>query len=187
MSCSVNSPLSPFFPDYSPRAIDLPRSISIASKMASSVGKEDGVMSSEEKTHSRDLESGTPEYDEAVLESSSKTRARELRERGGILSTLCRGEDWLDAKMGIETQGIDLIREEDKQPPSILNVFLMWFSMTCHVGTVPIGMLGPEWGLSLNQSIAGCVIGTVLGAMCVGFCGTLGPKVRTTRFDFSSE
>lgn len=146
--------------------------------MASSIGKEGGVMSSEEKNHSHDLESGTPEYNETVLESSSKTRARELREKGGILSTLCRGEDWLDEKMGIETQGIDRIREEDKQPPSILNVFLMWFSMTCHVGTVPIGMLGPEWGLSLNQAIAGCVIGTVLGAMCVGYCGTLGPKVR---------
>ncbi|CAG8974588.1 hypothetical protein HYALB_00004385 [Hymenoscyphus albidus] len=165
--------------------------------MASAVETKDGVMSSEEKHNSRDLESGTPEYegktetfsnDEAVP-SSSKTRAKELRENTGILSTLCRGEDWLDAKMGIETQGVDLIREEDKKPPSILNVSLLWFTLTCHVGAIPIGMLGPEWGLSLKQSIAGSVVGTILGALCTGYCGTLGPKlglraIATSRYSF---
>ncbi|CAG8957632.1 hypothetical protein HYFRA_00010499 [Hymenoscyphus fraxineus] len=165
--------------------------------MASAGEKKDGVMSSEEKHNSRDLESGTPEYegktetfsnDEAVP-SSSKTRAKELRENTGILSTLCRGEDWLDAKLGIETQGVDLIREEDKKPPSILNVSLLWFTLTCHVGAIPIGMLGPEWGLSLKQSIAGSVVGTILGALCTGYCGTLGPKlglraIATSRYSF---
>lgn len=52
--------------------------------------------------------------------------------------------------------------------------------MTCHIGTVPIGILGPEFGLSLKQSISAIVVGTALGAMCTAFCGTLGPKVRST-------
>jgi purine-cytosine permease-like protein len=80
--------------------------------------------------------------------------------------------------MGIETQGIDRIHEEDKKPPSIINAFFLWWSLTCHVGTLPIGVLGPEFGLSLNQSVAAIVVGTVLGALCTAYTGTLGPKVR---------
>jgi hypothetical protein len=79
--------------------------------------------------------------------------------------------------MGIETQGIDRIHEEDKRPPSIINVFFLWWSLTCHVGTLPIGVLGPEFGLSLHQSVAMIVVGTILGALCTAYCGTLGPKV----------
>ena len=104
-------------------------------------------------------------------------RARELQQQSGILRSLRGGEEWLDKKMGIETQGIDRIHEEDKRPPSIINVFFLWWSLTCHVGTLPIGVLGPEFGLSLNQSIAMIVVGTLTGALCTSYCGTLGPKV----------
>ena len=103
--------------------------------------------------------------------------ARELQQRMGFLRKMREGEEWLDAKMGIETQGIDRIHEEDKKPPSILNVFFLWWSLTCHVGTLPIGVLGPEFGLSLNQSVAAIVVGTILGALCTSYTGTLGPKV----------
>jgi hypothetical protein len=119
-----------------------------------------------------------PAYDAAPeTESDEVIKARELQQKKGFLRSMRRGEEWLDEKMGIETQGIDRIHEEDKRPPSILNVFFLWWSLTCHVGTLPIGVLGPEFGLSLNQSIAAIVVGTILGALCTAYTGTLGPKV----------
>lgn len=141
--------------------------------------------------HSHDLENGRLEKDlgpavvaegshESEGESEEIVLARQLREQKGFLRTLRRGEEWLDEKMGIETQGIDRIHEEDKQPPSILNVFFLWWSLTCHVGTLPIGLLGtdPEvYGLSLSQSVGAIIVATILGAACTAYCGTLGPKV----------
>lgn len=131
-----------------------------------------------------DLEAGSSDRETKVegvvtddVESAEVIKAREIRENVGFLRKLRRGEEWLDEKMGVETQGIDRIHEEDKKPPSILNVFFLWWSLTCHVGTLPIGVLGPEFGLSLNQSVAAIVVGTVLGALCTSYCGTLGPKV----------
>lgn len=130
-----------------------------------------------------DLEAGSSDKEtkfEGVVtddvESAEVIKAREIRENVGFLRKLRRGEEWLDEKMGVETQGIDRIHEEDKKPPSILNVFFLWWSLTCHVGTLPIGVLGPEFGLSLNQSVAAIIVGTVLGALCTSYCGTLGPK-----------
>ena len=96
-----------------------------------------------------------------------------------VLCQLQRAEAWLDEKMGIETQGIDRILEENKQPPSLLNMFLLWWSLTCHVGSLPIGMIGSELGLSFAQSVMAITTGTMFGAICTAFCGSLGPKVRT--------
>jgi len=136
--------------------------------------------------HSHDLESQKekPLSHPAVVtnagdvESEEIILARELQQRNSFLGRLRRGEEWLDEKMGIETQGIDRIHEEDKQPPSLINVFFLWWSMTCHVGTLPIGLLGPEvYGLSLPLSVTCIVVGTILGATCTAFTGTLGPKV----------
>lgn len=129
----------------------------------------------------KDLESGstpTQVHDHTTDEDVEVIHARELKHRG-FLGTLTKGEEWLDNKMGIETQGIDRIHEEDKRPPSLWNVFWLWWSMTCHVGTVPIGILGPDFGLSLGQSVAAIVVGTMLGALCTAYCGTLGPKVQS--------
>jgi hypothetical protein len=105
-------------------------------------------------------------------------RSRAIQNSIKPLRYMRQGEEWLDAKMGVETRGIDRVPEEDKTPPSIWNSFFMWWSMTCHLGTLPIGILGPEFGLDLRQSIAAIVVGTFLGALCTGYCGTLGPKVR---------
>ena len=107
-------------------------------------------------------------------------RARAIQNGLAPLRFLRRGEEWLDEKLGIETQGVDRIPEDEKQPPHIVNSFFMWWSMNCHVGTLPIGFLGPEFGLSLHQSVAAIVVGTFLGALCTAFCGTLGPKARKT-------
>lgn len=145
--------------------------------------------------HHHDLESGSSDKEfkgepttthDVETESAEVIRARELQQQKGFFRKLRRGEEWLDEKMGIETQGIDRIHEEDKKPPSILNVFFLWWSLTCHVGTVPIGYLGPEFGLSFNQSVAAVVVGTVLGALCTAFCGMLGPKVCISIFVYLS-
>ena len=45
-----------------------------------------------------------------------KIRSKSLQEKS-FLRSLRRGEEWLDKKMGIETQGIDRIKEEDKDRP----------------------------------------------------------------------
>ncbi|OCK81554.1 hypothetical protein K432DRAFT_326108 [Lepidopterella palustris CBS 459.81] len=117
-------------------------------------------------------------------------KAREIQHKIGILRSLRKGEEWLDAKLGgIETRGIDRIPEAEKQPPSLLNIFLLWWSLNVHVGVVPLGILGPEFGLSLNQSVAASVVGTLLGALCTAFTGTLGPKlgmraIVTSRYSF---
>ena len=108
-------------------------------------------------------------------------RARQIQNGFAPLRILRHGEEWLDAKLGIETQGIDRIPEEAKRPPSIINTFFIWWSVTLHVGTLPIGFLGPEFGLSLNQSVAAIVLGTFLGALCTAYTGTLGPKVSNMR------
>lgn len=68
-----------------------------------------------------DLEAGSPSYLEPS-DSEEIILAHELQKRFGILHTLRQGEEWLDAKIGIETQGIDRIHEEDKKPPSKINV-----------------------------------------------------------------
>ncbi|PMD29706.1 hypothetical protein L207DRAFT_445071 [Hyaloscypha variabilis F] len=161
-------------------------------------GDQADVRHSHDVKHPHDVEAQSddakgdapPGFEPAVDSDSEEViRARELQQKSGILRSMRRGEEWLDEKMGIETQGIDRIHEEDKKPPSIINAFFLWWSLTCHVGTLPIGVLGPEFGLSLNQSVAAIVVGTVLGALCTAYTGTLGPKlglraIATSRYSF---
>lgn len=138
------------------------------------------------------LHKGTAVTDTADVGAGNveEIRAKELQSRSRILRSMRKGEEWLDEKLGgIETRGIDRIPEAEKQPPSILNIFLMWWSLNVHVGVVPLGVLGPEFGLSLNQSIAASVVGTLLGALCTAYTGTLGPKlgmraIVTSRYSF---
>lgn len=116
-------------------------------------------------------------------------KARHIQSNFAPLRALSNAELWLDKKLGIETQGIDRIPEEEKRPPSILNIFFMWWSMTCHVGTVPLGVLGPEFGLTLGQSVSAIIVGTILGAACTAYTGTLGPKtglrqIAVSRYSF---
>lgn len=138
-----------------------------------------------EKDHATDMEKGSepelPYASSIEMRTGSieeeNARARTIQRTIGPLRALRQSEIWLDSKLGIETQGIDRIPEENKRPPSIYNIVFLWCSMACHVGTLPIGLLGPAFGLSLNQSVAGIVVGIVLGALCVGYTGTLGPRL----------
>lgn len=110
--------------------------------------------------------------------------AREIQQQNGVIRSLRHAEEWLDAKMGIELQGIDRIPEEKKQPPHIINIFLLWWSLNVHVGVIPLGLLGPLFGLTLGQSVGASFLGICLGALCTAYTGTLGPKVRLTTSRF---
>lgn len=141
----------------------------------------------------RDLESGSPIPDNSIQSDvevdveANRTillkadRVHELQARVAILRYLNGFEAWLDRRLGVETQGVDRIPEEEKQPPSVWNIFLMWWSLNIHVGVLPLGLLGPEFGLSLKQSIAASIIGIILGALMTSTTGTLGPKVRKSQ------
>ena len=125
---------------------------------------------SEEKQRSSEVKRGS------VTPEAEVARARHIQNAWAPFRYMTKAEMWLDEKLGIETQGIDRIPEEEKRPPHIMNTFLMWWSMTCHVGTLPIGILGPIYGLNLHQSVACIIGGNFLGAMCTAYTGTLGPK-----------
>ncbi|KAK2875068.1 hypothetical protein FQN49_001808 [Arthroderma sp. PD_2] len=94
-----------------------------------------------------------------------------------IERTLREIELWLGRNANIETQGVERIKEEEKQPPPIRNAFLMWWSMLCNPGGLPVGILGTQWGLSLSENVIACIIGTLLGAVLVAYCGILGAKL----------
>ena len=142
-------------------------------------GLEDPIYPNE-KAH--DVETGALEssFEDGSIDEIRRTR--EIQSNVNFLRGMRKAEEWLDAKLGITLQGVDRIPEELKQPPSIWNIFLMWWSLNVHVGVIPLGLLGPEFGLSLSQSIAASVVGTILGACCTSFTGTLGPKVRCSIF-----
>ncbi|KAM5435833.1 hypothetical protein MferCBS31731_006090 [Microsporum ferrugineum] len=86
-------------------------------------------------------------------------------------------ELWLGQKLNIETRGIERVKEEDKEPPPLRNTFLMWWSMFCNPGGLPIGILGAQWGLSLQESVIATVFGTIIGAVLVAWCGVMGSKL----------
>ena len=131
--------------------------------------------------YEKDVETGkdsTEIRQGSITPETEVIEARKIQNGLAPFRWLSKGEPWLDRKLGVETQGIDRIPEHEKRPPSMINIFLMWWSMTCHVGTVPLGVLGPEFGLTLHQSVSAIVVGTFLGALCTAYAGTLGPKVQ---------
>lgn len=146
----------------------------------SSIDKDvEAGVASEKGSHSDDHHVEVLELEHPVVVDEVK-RTYEIQNNIPILRSLRKAEVWLDRKAGIELQGIDRIPEEAKNPPSIWNVFLLWWSLNVHVGVIPLGLLGAEFGLNLNQNIAASVIGSALGALCTAYTGTLSPKVSSS-------
>lgn len=97
------------------------------------------VDSVDEKMPSKDLEAGVTTAD-SVEDASSveEIKAEKIQSEVKFLRVMRKGEEWLDRKMGIELQGINRIPDDEKQPPSLWNIFLLWWSLNVHVGVVPL-------------------------------------------------
>ena len=137
-----------------------------------------------------DLEAGQPIADGSTVDADRAVaeievaRVRGIQQENKFIRKMRESEEWLDKKMGIELQGIDRIPEEQKQPPHLINIFLLWWSLNVHVGVVPLGLLGPLFGLTLGQSVGAAFLGICLGALCTAYTGTLGPKVCAAGWSF---
>lgn len=120
-------------------------------------------------------------------------RTHHIQNAVPFLKKLSDAERWIDRAIGgdqfFETQGIDRIPEDQKRPPSIWNALMMWSSVTMHVGTIPLGVLGATYGLSFNGAMSSATVGICAGACCSAFTATLGPQlgmrqIATSRYSF---
>jgi hypothetical protein len=111
---------------------------------------------------------------------------------GGILGTMCGWEATLDRKLGIESQAIRRKLPEEKVPQKWHNqavMALLWSGGIMNLSCMSTGFLGPNWGLTLGQSICITIFGTLLGSSVAGWCATLGPgtglrAMSITRYSF---
>lgn len=138
-----------------------------------------------------DSASGDATHEEEAIYGSVNEieRKRYIQSNIPVLKQLRQAEEWLDSKVGIEVRGIDRVPEAEKRPPSIWNIFFLWWSLNVHVGVIPLGLLGAEFGLTLQQNIAACIAGNILGALCTAYDGTLSPKlglrqIAVSRYSF---
>lgn len=115
--------------------------------------------------------------------SSEHAASIEVIATSGVatVNRLARFEHWLAKKCGtkgvFETQGAKPVDEQDKRPPSIFSACLLWPSIILHLGMVPLGLLGPGFGLDFKRSIICSVVATCIGALFPAFASTLGPKL----------
>lgn len=91
------------------------------------------------------------------------------RRPGGVLAKLRGWEVAMDRKMGVETNGIERRRPEDRDPTyaSWSNqavMFLMWMSATTNLSCFSTGFLGWELGLDLRRSILIVIFSTLIGS-----------------------
>lgn len=63
---------------------------------------------------------------DVIVEDTGRTLPRGLQKLRNV-------ETWLDKKLGIETQGVERIREDERKPPPTSNIFLVWLSLNIHV------------------------------------------------------
>lgn len=87
----------------------------------------------------------------------------------GVLAKLRGLEAAMDRKMGVETQGIERRRPEDRDPAyaSFSNqtvMFLMWMSATTNLGCFSTGFLGWELELDPKRSIVIIIFSTLVGS-----------------------
>lgn len=137
----------------------------------------DSKSPAEKNTAVTDVESGHVSSDAHVGSVDEVPRYQAIRQRFGPLRHLGRLEKQMDKRLGVESQGIDRLRDDERKPPSMLNAVLIWYSLNLHVASLPVGFLGPELGLSFPMSCAAVILGVFTGGLLPAFCATLGTKV----------
>jgi len=134
-----------------------------------------------------------------------------IRRTNGVLQHLRNLETWMDRKMKFEAMGVERIPEDKRKPPQILNLrktfisniqplattecFLhptddvLLFSMLLNPTFIPIGALGPIFGLSVHTSVILTVFATLIGTAFPAFTATLSPltglrMIAVSRYSF---
>lgn len=99
----------------------------------------------------------------------------------GVFYRLKRLEDWIACHVGgeknFELQGIDRILEEDKRPPPLWNALMIWPTMVLHLGMLPVGFLGPAYGLDFTGAMTACTVAVLAGAALPAYTATFGPRL----------
>ena len=68
----------------------------------------------------KDVEKGLKDTAHADVHTVDEAeKAHHIADAFAPLRWLTRGEQWMDKKLGVESAGIDRVKEEDKQPPSV--------------------------------------------------------------------
>ncbi|WFD21136.1 hypothetical protein MCAP1_003393 [Malassezia caprae] len=126
-------------------------------------------------------------YECQVIESSAQPA-----EEKGILASLTRLEQYLDKKIGLESEAIDRKRPEDRRQVKWyeeLNMALVWASGVMNLACFASGFLGWEFGLSLKESLLCYIFGTLIGSSATAYCATFGAatglrQMSVSRYSF---
>lgn len=113
----------------------------------------------------------------------------EALRRRPILRQLNAIESWMDGKLGIESTGADRIPENERKPPNVWNMMLLWFSMLFSPTNVVNGVLGPVTGLSVVDSVLISIFAAMIASVIPAFTATLSPfsglrQIAVSRYAF---
>ncbi|KAF7596025.1 hypothetical protein BBP40_003805 [Aspergillus hancockii] len=142
------------------------------------------------ETHEDSLASASDHGDTMIDPGDvGEKRIRQIQGGNGFLRSLRKFETWIDRKLGVEAMGIERVPEGKRQPPQILNMMFFWFSVLISPTMIPIGMLGPTFGLSVHTSIILTIFSALIGTVVPAFTATLSPpsglrQVAVARYSF---
>jgi hypothetical protein len=108
-----------------------------------------------------DLEAGKEaraDLTPAPIEDEFATKPR------GFFARIEYYEGYLDKKLGIESNSLERVLPENRNPPNSLAMAFMWASATMNISCFSTGFLGKQFGLSLGQTIPIIMCSTLLGA-----------------------
>ncbi|PWY84742.1 nucleoside transporter [Aspergillus heteromorphus CBS 117.55] len=114
---------------------------------------------------------------------------RQIQQGNGLLRSLRQFENWVDGKLGVEAMGVERVPDDQRRPPEVLNMMFFWFSVLISPTLIPVGMLGPLFGLSVNTSIILTVFATLIGSLMPAFTATMSPpsglrQIAVARYAF---
>ncbi|RAQ45676.1 nucleoside transporter [Aspergillus flavus] len=142
------------------------------------------------ESHDGSLESPTERTNTAVDPGDEgEKRMRHIQEGNGLLRSLRNFETWIDRKLGVEAMGVERVPEDKRRPPQKLNMMFFWFSVLISPTLIPIGSLGPIFGLSVHTSVILTIFAALLGTIAPAFTATLSPpsglrQVAVARYAF---
>ncbi|MCJ1241116.1 hypothetical protein MMC14_009120 [Varicellaria rhodocarpa] len=153
-------------------------------------------MDLEKQSHHDTKDNATSSHDPLSLRTTidpdvdpGEVQVTMIRQRYNILRFLRNCETWVDSKMNFEAMGVERVPEHMRKPPQILNMIFLWFSLLFNPTLIPIGTIGPIFGLSVHTSVILTVFATLTGSLVPSFTGTLCPltglrQIAVSRYAF---